>query len=80
MFFLININPYKKKVVIATPAIHLAAAKAMFRPDIAVSAEDVGFKKGYGTSSFSLFIPTSADHFVSMTRRVHGRNVRRDAG
>lgn len=36
------------EVVIATPSIHLAAAKSLFRPDIAVSAQDVSFKKGYG--------------------------------
>jgi triosephosphate isomerase len=36
------------EVVIAGPSIHLAAMKAAFRPDIAVAAEDVGFKRGYG--------------------------------
>lgn len=36
------------EVVIAAPSIHLGTLKGLFRPDIAVSAEDVGFKKGYG--------------------------------
>lgn len=36
------------EVVIAAPSIHLGTLKTLFRPDIAVSAEDVGFKKGYG--------------------------------
>jgi hypothetical protein len=34
------------EVVIAVPSIHLPTAKATLRPDIAVAAEDVGFKKG----------------------------------
>lgn len=36
------------EVVIAAPSLHLHALKGIIRPDIAVSAEDVGFKKGYG--------------------------------
>ena len=36
------------EVVIAAPSIHLAYAKANFRPEIAVCAEDVAFMKGYG--------------------------------
>jgi len=36
------------EVVIAVPSIHLAYAKANFRPEIAACAEDVAFKKGYG--------------------------------
>jgi triosephosphate isomerase len=36
------------EVVIAAPSIHLGSMKSLMRPDIAVSAEDVGFKKGYG--------------------------------
>lgn len=36
------------EVVIAAPSIHLSSMMCAFRPEIAVSAEDVGFKKGYG--------------------------------
>ena len=45
------------EVVIAAPSIHLGTLKTLFRPDIAVSAEDVGFKKGYGayTGLYRLF-------------------------
>lgn len=37
------------EVVIAAPALHLNYLKSLItRPDIAISAQDVGFKKGYG--------------------------------
>lgn len=34
--------------MIAAPAIHLGTLLSTFRHDIAVAAEDIGFKKGYG--------------------------------
>lgn len=45
-----NAGPFSSnsEVVIAAPAIHLGTLKTLFRADIAVAAEDVGFKKGYG--------------------------------
>lgn len=36
------------EVVIAAPSIHLQTLKSILRPDIAISAEDVSFKRGYG--------------------------------
>jgi triosephosphate isomerase len=36
------------EVVIAAPSIHLGELKKTFRSDIAVAAEDVSFKRGYG--------------------------------
>jgi triosephosphate isomerase len=44
------------EVVIAAPSIHLGTMKTLFRPDIAVSAEDVGFKKGYGAYTGMLVV------------------------
>mmetsp|Transcript_29764 Transcript_29764/g.49784 ORF Transcript_29764/g.49784 Transcript_29764/m.49784 type:complete len:267 (+) Transcript_29764:92-892(+) len=48
-----NINgcgriPLQSEVVIAVPSIHLAAAKAAFRDDVSVSAEDCGLNAGFG--------------------------------
>ena len=44
-----NIFVYILIVVIAAPALHLNYLKSLLtRPDIAISAQDVGFKKGYG--------------------------------
>lgn len=36
------------EVVIAAPSIHLQHLKSIIRPDIAVCAQDVSFKTGYG--------------------------------
>ena len=51
-----NAGPFSEKseVVIAMPSLHLHTARALLRPDIATSAEDVGFKRGYG---FAIFHP-----------------------
>jgi triosephosphate isomerase len=59
------------EVVIATPAIHLATAKATFRPDIAVSAEDVGFKKGYGAFTGEISAEMLADSGIKWTLTGH---------
>mmetsp|Transcript_1313 Transcript_1313/g.2133 ORF Transcript_1313/g.2133 Transcript_1313/m.2133 type:complete len:258 (-) Transcript_1313:65-838(-) len=40
--------PATSEVVIAAPSIHLTTCKSLFRPDIAVASEDVGYKRGYG--------------------------------
>ena len=51
-----NAGPFSanSEVVIAGPSLHLGTMKSLFRPDIAVSAEDVGFKKGYGAFTGTL--------------------------
>lgn len=58
-------------MVIAVPSIHLAAAKSMFRPDIAVSAEDVGFKKGYGAFTGEISAEMLADSGIKWTLTGH---------
>lgn len=55
----------KSEVVIAVPAIHLAAAKATIRSDIAIAAEDVCFKKGYGAFTGKLTVTISNGQFTS---------------
>ena len=42
--------PVTSEVVIAAPSVHLMECKRLFHPKIAVSAQDVGFKKGFGTA------------------------------
>ena len=59
------------QVVIATPTIHLAAAKAAFRPDIAVSAEDVSLKKGYGAFTGEISAEMLADSGIKWTLTGH---------
>jgi len=59
------------EVVIATPSIHLQTAKALFRSDIAVSAEDVGFKKGYGAYTGELSAEMLADSGIKWTLTGH---------
>ena len=59
------------EVVIAVPSIHLATAKATFRPDIAVAAEDVGFKKGYGAYTGELSAELLADCGIKWTLTGH---------
>jgi triosephosphate isomerase len=59
------------EVVIACPAIHLAAMKATFRPDIAVCAEDVGFKKGYGAMTGEMSAEMLADAGIKWTLTGH---------
>ena len=59
------------EVVIAGPAIHLGAMKAAFRPDIAVAAEDVGFKKGFGAFTGELSAEMLADFGIKWTLTGH---------
>lgn len=59
------------EIVIAVPSIHLATAKATFRPDIAVAAEDVGFKKGYGAYTGELSAEILADSGIKWTLTGH---------
>jgi triosephosphate isomerase len=59
------------EVVIATPSLHLAVAKGLFRPEIAVSAEDVGFKKGYGAFTGELSAEMLVDSGIKWTLTGH---------
>eukprot|EP01041_Mallomonas_annulata_P002452 gene2452-4762_t len=63
--------PTTSEVVIAVPAIHLAAAKASFRSDIAVSAQDCGFKKGYGAFTGEMSPEMLADSGIKWTLTGH---------
>lgn len=40
--------PATSEVVIAVPTLHLSACKFLLNEDIALAAQDVGFKKGFG--------------------------------
>ena len=59
------------EVVIATPAIHLQAAKAAFRPEIAVSAEDVAFTTGYGAFTGEMTADMLVDSGIKWTLTGH---------
>jgi len=59
------------EVVIATPSIHLAAAKSMFRPEIATCAEDVSFAKGYGAFTGELSAEMLVDSGIKWTLTGH---------
>jgi triosephosphate isomerase len=68
-----NAGPFSpnSEVVIAVPSIHLSAAKGLFRPDIAVSAEDVGFKKGYGAFTGEISAEMLVDSGIKWTLTGH---------
>ena len=57
--------------MIAAPAIHLSTCKSLFRPEISVSAEDVGFKKGYGAFTGELSAEMLADSGIKWTLTGH---------
>ena len=57
--------------MIAVPSIHIAAAKSLFRPDIAVSAEDVGFKKGYGAFTVSYSQVEVVQNYIQQQESHH---------
>ena len=59
------------EVVIAGPAIHLAAMKKTFRPDIHVCAEDVCFKKGYGAYTGEMSAEMLVDSGIKWTLTGH---------
>jgi len=68
-----NAGPFSanSEVVIAGPAIHLAAMKASFRKEIAVAAEDVCFKKGYGAYTGEMSAEMLADSGITWTLTGH---------
>lgn len=59
------------EVVIAAPAIHLAALKNTLRSDIAVAAEDVGYKTGYGAYTGEMSADLLADSGITWTLTGH---------
>jgi len=59
------------EVVIAVPTIHLNLAKSLFRSDIAVSAQDCGFKKGYGAYTGETSASLLADSKIGWTLTGH---------
>jgi len=59
------------EIVIAAPSIHLHNLKSILRPDIAVSAEDVSFKKGYGAFTGELSAEMLADSKIGWTLTGH---------
>ena len=58
-------------MVIAVPTIHLNLAKSLFRSDIAVSAQDCGFKKGYGAYTGETSASLLADSKIGWTLTGH---------
>ena len=58
-------------MVIGVPAIHLQAAKAAFRSDISVAAQDVSFKKGYGAFTGELTAEMLVDSGIKWTLTGH---------
>lgn len=59
------------EVVIAAPSIHLHSLKKVIRPDIAVSAEDVSFKTGYGAFTGELTADMLVDSGIQWTLTGH---------
>jgi len=59
------------EVVIAAPAIHLAEMKKLMRKDIAVCAEDVCVKKGYGAYTGEISAEMLADSGITWTLTGH---------
>ena len=59
------------EVVIAAPSIHLGTLLKNFRPDIATSAEDVGFKTGYGAYTGEISADMLADFGIKWTLTGH---------
>jgi triosephosphate isomerase len=53
------------------PSIHISAAKSLFRPDIAVAAEDVGFNKGYGAFTGEISAEMLVDSGIKWTLTGH---------
>jgi len=59
------------EVVIAAPTIHLQVMKNLMRPDVAVAAEDVGFKNGYGAYTGEHSADMLADSGIKWTLTGH---------
>lgn len=59
------------EVVIATPSLHLNLAKELFRPDIAVASQDVGFQRGYGAFTGELSADMLVDSQIKWTLTGH---------
>lgn len=66
--------PYQ--VVIGVPAIHLATCKANFKPEIAVSSEDVSARSGYGAFTGEMTAQMLMDSGI--TWAIVGHSERRD--
>jgi len=63
--------PVQSEVVVAVPAIHLSAAKAAIRGDIAVSAEDVGVNSGVGAFTGEISAQLLVDAGITWTLTGH---------
>jgi triosephosphate isomerase len=63
--------PVTSEVVIAVPAIHLAACRDTFRPDIAVCAQDVGYNAKYGAFTGELSAEMLVDSGIKWTLTGH---------
>ncbi|CAE7619369.1 TPIP1, partial [Symbiodinium microadriaticum] len=68
--------PSTSEVVIGVPAIHLANCKANFKPDIAVSSEDVSVRSGFGAYTGEMTAQMLVDSGI--TWAIVGHSERRD--
>ncbi|KAJ1396085.1 Triosephosphate isomerase, partial [Ochromonadaceae sp. CCMP2298] len=71
-----NINacgeiPVASEVVIAVPAIHIFAAKAAFREEVSVSAQDCGLNAGFGAYTGEISPELLKDAGVTWTLTGH---------
>ncbi len=57
--------------MIAVPSIHLQTCKSLFRSDIAVSSQDVGFNKGYGAFTGEISPEMLVDSGIKWTLTGH---------
>lgn len=63
--------PATSEVVIAAPALHLQALKSIIRPDVAVSAENVAFPRGYGAFTGEISAEMLLDSGIHWTLTGH---------
>eukprot|EP01038_Epipyxis_sp_PR26KG_P006903 gene6903-9455_t len=63
--------PSNAEVVIAVPSIHLTSIKAIIRPDVNISSEDVGVNSGFGAYTGEISAQLLVDAGITWTLTGH---------